>query len=356
MRTLLTTTLLALLPCFVFSQDKVSNYISNYQHIAIAEMNRSGIPASITLAQGMFESAYGQSPSAIGYNNHFGIKCKKEWTGPYFYKHDDDRDKNGKLIPSCFRAYPNVDASFQDHTNFLVERSRYAELFTYPQTDYYNWAMGLQRCGYATNKKYGERLVEIIERYALYQYDVPQEVSPVLVSSEPEPIFISPSSTSMELAPVATDAFAEVLSEEKEEEENAPTVVATPIVTVESSTSVDLEPADTDAFAEVLNQKNEELAPVTIETSINDPFPVEVVTEVVETPTKTLVILDSFEEFTSVSPIKVQVEEQKKIKPTSQKTITTTPKNRVNQAIILPSNYQRKSDIDNSEASKLDKR
>ena len=198
---------LVFIPILVFSQDKVSTYISNYQNIAIDEMNRSGIPASITLAQGMFESAYGQSPSAIGYNNHFGIKCKKEWTGPYYYKHDDDRDKNGKLIPSCFRAYGSVDESFQDHTNFLVERERYAELFTYAQTDYYNWAMGLERCGYATNNMYAERLVEIIERYALNQYDNPQVMHPTFVSTE---VQITPST---ELVPVATDAFSGITSD-----------------------------------------------------------------------------------------------------------------------------------------------
>lgn len=198
---------LVLIPILVFSQDKVSTYISNYQNIAIDEMNRSGIPASITLAQGMFESAYGQSPSAIGYNNHFGIKCKKEWTGPYYYKHDDDRDKNGKLVPSCFRAYGSVDESFQDHTNFLVGRERYAELFTYAQTDYYNWAMGLERCGYATNNMYAERLVEIIERYALNQYDNPQVVHPTFVSTE---VQINPST---ELVPVATDAFSDITSD-----------------------------------------------------------------------------------------------------------------------------------------------
>ena len=206
MRNLLIISLF-LIPILVFSQDKVSTYISNYQNIAIDEMNRSGIPASITLAQGMFESAYGQSPSAIGYNNHFGIKCKKEWTGPYYYKHDDDRDKNGKLIPSCFRAYGSVDESFQDHTNFLVGRERYAELFTYAQTDYYNLAMGLERCGYATNNMYAERLVEIIERYALNQYDNPQVVHPTFVSTE---VQINPST---ELVPVATDAFSDITSD-----------------------------------------------------------------------------------------------------------------------------------------------
>ena len=314
MRNLLITISLVLLPILVFSQDKVSAYISNYQHIAIAEMNRSGIPASITLAQGMFESAYGQSPSAISYNNHFGIKCKKEWTGPYFYKHDDDRDKNGELIPSCFRAYSSVDESFQDHTNFLVERERYVELFTYTQTDYYNWAMGLERCGYATNKMYAERLVEIIERYALHQYDNPQMVHPTFVSSEVQ----VPTSTDIVL--VATDAFSEITS-------NSDTF---------EKTTEDI----------IVNADSEEL--------LSAPA----VAAPIEENVNTLMVLESFKEFSSVSitpevatntiaGTKVIVEDKK---------INAAPVSRVNRAIILPANYQRKAATPLSEPAKMDQR
>lgn len=309
MRNLLTTIVLGILPLFVFSQDKVSDYISNYQHIAVAEMNRSGIPASITLAQGMFESAYGQSPSAISYNNHFGIKCKKEWTGPYFYKHDDDKDKNGKLIPSCFRAYESADASFQDHTNFLVERKRYAELFTYAQTDYYNWAMGLERCGYATNKMYAERLVEIIERYALNQFDNPQPTNPIFVSSEINP------KQPVELAPVATDAFSDITN-------------GTPVV------------------VEALAVKQ----PV-IEMPI-----VKSTEEPIEEETTTLFVLGSFEEFSTVTA--TQIPKVNNVNPTKveQKNVAPTPMSRVNQAIILPTNYQRKAESTQTESAKMDRR
>jgi len=306
MRHLLTTIALGILPLIVYSQDKVSDYISDYGHIAVSEMNRSGIPASITLAQGMFESAYGQSPSAIGYNNHFGIKCKKEWTGPYFYKHDDDRDKNGKLVPSCFRAYASVHESFQDHTNFLVERERYAELFTYAPTDYYNWAMGLERCGYATNKMYAERLVEIIERYALHQFDNTQMEQPIFVSVENE---MTPTT---EVDPVATDAFSDITSAS-------------------------------------LGSKN---TPNIVEAKVEEPVTEPLST--IEDESVTLVVLGSFEEFSQVTaaPDKPAVSNPAAVK--IEKT-QSTPISRVNQAIILPDNYRRKAAADQS-AAKMDRR
>ncbi|MBT8221112.1 MAG: glucosaminidase domain-containing protein [Bacteroidia bacterium] len=158
--------------------NAAEDYIEEYRHIAIAEMHRSGIPASITLAQGIFESAYGKSLSATKYNNHFGIKCKKAWTGKFFYKEDDDFDKNGNLIASCFRGYDSPEESYIDHTNFLMERDRYRSLFGYHHTDYPNWAIGLQKCGYATNKTYGTRLIELIERYQLWKYDHEEEPYP----------------------------------------------------------------------------------------------------------------------------------------------------------------------------------
>ena len=147
-------------------------YIQNYKDIAIAEMHRSGIPASIKLAQGLLESQAGKSPLAVKANNHFGIKCKKTWLGPTYYKKDDDRDHKGKLLESCFRAYDFDHQSYIDHTNFLLHRERYKDLFSYGRQDYVNWAIGLKRCGYATDRKYAQKLIKTIENYNLAQYDL----------------------------------------------------------------------------------------------------------------------------------------------------------------------------------------
>lgn len=149
-----------------------SNYLNRYSPIAIAEMQRSSIPASITLAQGILESAWGQGKLAARSNNHFGIKCKDGWTGNTVPYEDDDYDANGKLIKSCFRAYDDPYDSYRDHTDFLVHRERYAALFDLHPMDYIGWAKGLKACGYATAPDYAERLIRIIEENRLYLYDV----------------------------------------------------------------------------------------------------------------------------------------------------------------------------------------
>lgn len=146
-------------------------YIAKYKDIAITEMHRTGIPASITLAQGYLESSYGNSSLATKANNHFGIKCHDGWNGKTFYVVDDDRDENGKLIKSCFRVYKSAEESYYDHSEFLTGRSRYAKLFDLRSTDYEGWAKGLKKCGYATNPKYPDLLINIVERYELYNYD-----------------------------------------------------------------------------------------------------------------------------------------------------------------------------------------
>ena len=138
-------------------------YIKTWRDVAISEMNRSGIPASITLAQGLLESSNGNSRLAVAANNHFGIKCHN-WEGEEMF-HDDD--KKGE----CFRKYRNAGESFIDHTDFLMTRSRYAFLFDYNPTDYKNWAKGLQKAGYATDPKYPQKLIDLIERYQLNQFD-----------------------------------------------------------------------------------------------------------------------------------------------------------------------------------------
>ncbi len=146
------------------SNRDVAMYTSLYADEAISEMIRTGIPASITLAQGIIESDYGRSRLATKANNHFGIKCHNDWKGGKIY-HDDDRRNE------CFRKYRSPEESFRDHSDFLVNGSRYRFLFDYDQGDYKNWAKGLKRAGYATNPKYASMLIRTIEDNDLHQYD-----------------------------------------------------------------------------------------------------------------------------------------------------------------------------------------
>ena len=143
--------------------NSTEEYIANYSAIAQQEMRRYKIPASITLAQGILESASGQGRLALEANNHFGIKCH-DWTGDKIY-HDDDRNQE------CFRKYKHAEESFEDHSLFLAKRSRYADLFKHDIDDYERWAKGLRAAGYATDRKYPEKLIGIIERFQLYKFD-----------------------------------------------------------------------------------------------------------------------------------------------------------------------------------------
>ncbi|GAB4161216.1 MAG: glucosaminidase domain-containing protein [Winogradskyella sp.] len=138
-------------------------YIATYAEIAKEEMRKYKIPASITLAQGILESASGKGRLAVEANNHFGIKCHG-WTGAKIY-HDDDRSQE------CFRKYREAKSSYEDHSRFLVERGRYADLFKLKKDDYKGWARGLKKAGYATDRKYPDKLISLIERYKLYEYD-----------------------------------------------------------------------------------------------------------------------------------------------------------------------------------------
>ena len=149
----------------VYDPQDVENYIAQYKGIAIEEMHRTGIPASITLAQGIIESGAGKSPLATEANNHFGIKCHEDWKGEG-YTYDDDRRNE------CFRKYDSTVQSFYDHSNFLTTRQRYAVLFTYDSLNYKAWAKGLKSCGYATNPKYADILIKYIEDYDLHQWDL----------------------------------------------------------------------------------------------------------------------------------------------------------------------------------------
>jgi len=160
-------TLFLLFPFFLFAQyteADIYNYIETYKGIAIEKMAEYKIPASITLAQGIFESACGTSRLATDANNHFGIKCHKEWEGDSI-KHDDD------ALQECFRKYLKVEDSYNDHSLFLTSRPRYANLFTIDVMDYKAWAHGLKAAGYATNPQYADKLIGLIERFELAKQD-----------------------------------------------------------------------------------------------------------------------------------------------------------------------------------------
>lgn len=144
--------------------DVVGRYIDRYQQIAMEEMAQYGIPASITLAQGILESGAGRGELTRKANNHFGIKCHTEWKGARVYHDDDEKGE-------CFRKYRDPKYSFRDHSLFLTERSRYQDLFRLRKDDYKGWAKGLKKAGYATDPKYPSKLISIIERYGLDRYD-----------------------------------------------------------------------------------------------------------------------------------------------------------------------------------------
>lgn len=156
------------------NKDAISNYnnytpqqyIERFKGIAITEMNLYGIPASITLAQGMFESGNGNGELAKVANNHFGIKCTGDWAGKSYYKDDDNAN-------DCFRVYNKPEDSFRDHSEFL-KKKRYAKLFELDKNDYEGWAYGLKAAGYATNPRYPQLLISVIKRYNLDQFDRPE--------------------------------------------------------------------------------------------------------------------------------------------------------------------------------------
>jgi flagellum-specific peptidoglycan hydrolase FlgJ len=176
--------------------ETVKSYILSYKDIAKDNMVSHGVPASITLAQGILESGSGLSPLSLQANNHFGIKCHKEWTG-LAVSHDDD--EKGE----CFRKYDHPSESYRDHSLFLTSRPRYAGLFELSKDDYKSWARGLKDAGYATDPKYPDKLISLIERYELYKYD--QEVlgkkgavknpNPIVVSNNGKTYKVEPGDT-----------------------------------------------------------------------------------------------------------------------------------------------------------------
>lgn len=156
-------------PLFTFSQsasfeDRAREYIKSYSKLAVDEMRLYRIPASITLAQGIYETNAGASPLAIKANNHFGIKCHKDWQGATYIQ--DDETKN-----ECFRAYKTAEESYRDHSLFLFQRERYKKLFRLDLTDYRGWAIGLKESGYATNPQYPDKLIGLVEKFGLDRFD-----------------------------------------------------------------------------------------------------------------------------------------------------------------------------------------
>ena len=147
------------------NENVVEAYIAQYKDIAIREMIRTKVPASVKLAQGILESGSGQSTLSLTSNNHFGVKCKKNWTGETVYFDDDEKNE-------CFRKYENAEDSYKDQSDFLLRNPRYAFLFELDPLDYKGWCKGLKKAGYATNDKYTTRLITLIEKYNLQQYSL----------------------------------------------------------------------------------------------------------------------------------------------------------------------------------------
>ena len=145
-------------------EQKINFYVKKYAPAATKNMRFFKIPASITLAQGILESGYGEGTLAKKANNHFGIKCHKEWKGKSITHDDDEKGE-------CFRSYKNPLRSYRDHSLFLVDRDRYSSLFTLNRKDYKGWALGLKAAGYATDPKYADKLISLIERFNLIRFD-----------------------------------------------------------------------------------------------------------------------------------------------------------------------------------------
>lgn len=168
--------------------ETYAGYINQFKHIAVSEMYRTGIPASITLAQAVLESGGGTSELAQQANNHFGIKCGANWAGKTYEKLDDDKDTSNNPVKSCYRKYDNAEGSFYDHSEFICaprKSARYGFLFSLDKRDYTAWACGLESAGYASDQDYAEKLIDLIERYTLFQYDlhVIQSSDSVLISN-----------------------------------------------------------------------------------------------------------------------------------------------------------------------------
>jgi LysM repeat protein len=199
-------------------------YIQQYKDLAIAEMQRSGVPAAITLAQGLLETENGNSILVKAANNHFGIKCKENWTGGRF-SHDDD------LPGECFRVYKDAAASYKDHSDFLRSRPNYASLFNLDPTNYKAWAYGLKKAGYATNPKYPLILISNIEQYNLEQYTVYAMTNPPKADSS--------SVDTVEVTKITTEKITiEKVADTKQDTVTTQKTITTIVKTVPSKTTV----------------------------------------------------------------------------------------------------------------------
>ena len=200
--------------CAQQAASRSEAYFAAYAPLAVAEMQTSRVPASITLAQGLLESGGGTSALATESNNHFGIKCNNGWTGRTHHAEDDDYHR-GRLVASCFRAYDHPAESYSDHSLFLVSSPRYARLFELDVQDYRGWARGLEDCGYATSRTYAHQLIDIIERYELYRYDQglePLAANPELYASGAKPATPTHSPAGRRTARPATTAAPDIRS------------------------------------------------------------------------------------------------------------------------------------------------
>lgn len=235
MRTLLIS-LLVLVSGILFAQNTgYFDYIDRYKSLAIDEMERSGVPASIKLGQGILESAGGTSTLALRANNHFGIKCGSSWKGKTFYRKDDDRDENGKLIKSCFRKFNSARDCYIAHSEFLRNNKRYDFLFYLNPRDYKSWCYGLKKAGYATSATYAEKLIKVIDTYELYKLDnmtttdvlagntTSLELLGVLLNNDVKMVLAKEGQTPGEIAQVTnTDARCIVKYNEKLTDERQP--------------------------------------------------------------------------------------------------------------------------------------
>jgi len=191
----------------------IQEYIEKYSADAVKDMLKMGVPASITLAQAILESESGNSDLAREAMNHFGIKCHTGWTGDSFHKDDDHRDE-------CFRKYNSVLESYDDHSRFLRDRPRYAFLFSYEITDYKNWAHGLKKAGYATNPRYADLLIRLIEEHDLDRFD--RQGTNIPVNVAPEPLIASSAASPVP----AANTKPEIQSRRKVNSNQVPYIIA----------------------------------------------------------------------------------------------------------------------------------
>lgn len=224
----------ALVVCFItassFGQNqKVVEYIQSFRELAMKEMQRTGVPAAITLAQGILESQSGESVLAKKSNNHFGIKCKTEWTGEKVYHDDDARGE-------CFRKYNSAEQSYIDHSDFLKTRAHYAFLFTLDPTDFEGWAKGLKKAGYATSPTYAQRLIDVIQRYNLQEYTL---LALERNKEQPKEMFASANEENKEVK--EPQAMAEVAVDMATSESKEVVTAITPTVAIETSVNTNTE-------------------------------------------------------------------------------------------------------------------